>query len=119
MTTPRMRFVERFRAWLGGYFWLPCPLCGRHFSGREWNRSFDAGLNASIPTDTPGLRRGICARCAAKATKSDTVPVMLSRGYWILETDGAAEYVRSSGLAGPNTDVYGPSDLPEEDDDAG
>jgi hypothetical protein len=31
----RIEYVERFRAWLGGYFWLPCPNCGRMFGGHE------------------------------------------------------------------------------------
>ena len=33
MTMPR--WVHRFRAWLGGYFWTPCPRCGRMFGGHE------------------------------------------------------------------------------------
>jgi hypothetical protein len=31
----RARWVHRVRAWLGHYFWLPCPLCGRGFGGHE------------------------------------------------------------------------------------
>lgn len=30
-----LRWIEHLRATLGGYFWLPCPNCGRMFSGRE------------------------------------------------------------------------------------
>jgi hypothetical protein len=30
-----MRLLERLRAWFGGYFWLPCPICGRMFGGHE------------------------------------------------------------------------------------
>jgi hypothetical protein len=26
---------RRTRAYLGGRFWLPCPICGEHFSGYE------------------------------------------------------------------------------------
>jgi predicted RNA-binding Zn-ribbon protein involved in translation (DUF1610 family) len=29
------RAWNRLRAWLGGYFWLPCPICGQHFGGHE------------------------------------------------------------------------------------
>ena len=29
------RWVHRVRARLGGYFWLPCPECGRMFGGHE------------------------------------------------------------------------------------
>ena len=32
----RPRFLARFLAWLGRYFWIPCPLCGRYFAGFEW-----------------------------------------------------------------------------------
>ena len=27
---------RRFRAFVTGYFWLPCPSCGNHFAGSEW-----------------------------------------------------------------------------------
>jgi len=30
------RWVHRLRAHFGGYFWLPCPICGRRFGGHEW-----------------------------------------------------------------------------------
>lgn len=33
MTLPR--WLHRLYAWAGGYFWLPCPHCGRHFGGHE------------------------------------------------------------------------------------
>lgn len=29
------RFIARFFAWLGGYFWLPCPICKEPFAGFE------------------------------------------------------------------------------------
>jgi hypothetical protein len=29
------RFLARFLAWLGGYFWLPCPVCREPFAGFE------------------------------------------------------------------------------------
>mgnify|MGYP001566530485 CR=1 FL=1 len=30
-----MRIFHRFYAWLFGFFWLPCPVCGRMFGGHE------------------------------------------------------------------------------------
>ena len=30
-----METLRRFWAWLLGYFWLPCPICGRMFGGYE------------------------------------------------------------------------------------
>lgn len=29
------RFLAQFLAWLGGYFWLPCPICKEPFAGFE------------------------------------------------------------------------------------
>ena len=29
------RFLARFIAWFGGYFWLPCPVCKKPFAGFE------------------------------------------------------------------------------------
>lgn len=31
----RFRKFNKFYAWLFGYFWLPCPLCGKYFGGHE------------------------------------------------------------------------------------
>ena len=31
----RPRWIERLRAFFGGYFWLPCPICRRNFGGHE------------------------------------------------------------------------------------
>lgn len=33
MTLPRC--VHRAWAALAGYFWMPCPICGRYFGGHE------------------------------------------------------------------------------------
>ena len=30
------RFLHRCYAFLFGYFWIPCPLCGKYFGGHEW-----------------------------------------------------------------------------------
>jgi hypothetical protein len=30
-----MRILHRVIAAVGGYFWLPCPVCGRMFGGHE------------------------------------------------------------------------------------
>ena len=31
----RRPWKERIRATLGGYYWLPCPICGRDYGGHE------------------------------------------------------------------------------------
>lgn len=30
-----MRLLHKFYAWFMGYFWLPCPVCGKEFGGHE------------------------------------------------------------------------------------
>ena len=32
----RPRWLHRWHAWQMGYFWRPCPICGRNFGGHEW-----------------------------------------------------------------------------------
>ncbi|AGH31819.1 hypothetical protein SLPG_00025 [Salicola phage CGphi29] len=32
----RIKAWEKFKADSGGYFWMPCPVCGRYFGGHEW-----------------------------------------------------------------------------------
>jgi len=54
------RTYNRLYAYLHGYFWLPCPLCGQYFGGHEW-RDYD-GKPSSIPTG-PFSGRGICPDC--------------------------------------------------------
>lgn len=39
-----MRTLHRLYAWLFGYFWLPCPVCGRMFGGHEIADRFTAAL---------------------------------------------------------------------------
>lgn len=55
------RWVHRLYARTFGYFWLPCPLCGRMSVGHEW-RDYD-GLPSSIPVGPGGSYRGICPTC--------------------------------------------------------
>ena len=65
------RWLHRFYAWLGGYFWLPCHLCGRNTGGHEWKDR--NGLSSSVTTEVrPGGRtgKGICPACT-RAGKGD------------------------------------------------
>jgi hypothetical protein len=39
-----MRILHRLYAHLFGYFWLPCPLCGRMFGGHEGDGCGEAVL---------------------------------------------------------------------------
>ena len=55
----KFRSLHRFYAFIMGYFWLPCPLCGGHFGGHEWTNC------DGIPKpDEPGIKLGICNDCA-------------------------------------------------------
>jgi hypothetical protein len=55
------RQVHRAYAFVGGYFWLPCSLCGHEMGGHEW-RSVN-GKPSSIPAGKPGVSKGICPVC--------------------------------------------------------
>jgi len=53
-----VRRFNRLRAMLGGYFALPCPLCGREFYGFQLTRC------GSIPKPGElGLSKMICPSC--------------------------------------------------------
>ncbi|HEY5989109.1 MAG TPA: hypothetical protein VIV12_22420 [Streptosporangiaceae bacterium] len=61
----RWRRLHHWYAACGGYFWLPCPVCGREFGGHE------ARAVAGKPYEVPDPRRGpmsgrlICPECTA------------------------------------------------------
>lgn len=59
----RFRALNRCYAAMFGYFWLPCPACGRAFGGHEWRPR--RGHVDSIPDVErgPGASRGICPDC--------------------------------------------------------
>ena len=42
-----MRTLNRIYAWLFGYFWRPCPVCGKYFGGHEIANIFTAALMSS------------------------------------------------------------------------
>lgn len=51
----RPRALAQFRAWLSGYFWLPCPLCGEMFAGYEMGP-------VSVSTTHSTIRKVCCRR---------------------------------------------------------
>lgn len=66
------RMLACVTATTGGWFWLPCPLCGVHFGGQEWlwnNRN--ASQIAHIPSGRPGVTSGICPWCTAAGRGHD------------------------------------------------
>jgi len=56
-----MRLLHRIYAWLFGYFWLPCPICGGPFGGHE------KGLGCLVLNWNSG--KTVCPRCAAEAER--------------------------------------------------
>ena len=58
------RTAARLHAYLAGYFWLPCPNCGRMFGGQEL--ATGTGHSTSIPKpDGSGTGLAICPSCTA------------------------------------------------------
>ncbi len=55
------RWMHRLYAGLGGYFWLPCPLCGRFFGGHEWRLPHQTWF------ESIGSGRPVCPGCAGSA----------------------------------------------------
>lgn len=66
----RHRALNRLLARLGGYFWLPCPLCGQPFGGHEWHDVDGLSSIVNVPGN-PGSGRGICPDCTAAGFGSD------------------------------------------------
>jgi succinate dehydrogenase/fumarate reductase flavoprotein subunit len=54
------RFLHCVYAFLNGYFWLPCPLCGRKFGGHEYKVSWMV---------THSYGHGVCPNCEDAAHK--------------------------------------------------
>jgi hypothetical protein len=55
----RFRHFHEWFATSHGYFWIPCPVCGRPFGGHE------LGDIVPDPASGPGRGKGICPACAA------------------------------------------------------
>ena len=61
MTAPKqyprcLVWLRKRAAHVLGYFWLPCPMCGKMFAGYESGR-------CSVPSETPGIGRICCKWC--------------------------------------------------------
>jgi hypothetical protein len=63
----RPRWLAKVLADVGGYFWLPCPICKEPFAGFEWGESIMTG----------NLGQGVCSKpeCGAEARKRSTFAV--------------------------------------------
>lgn len=61
-----MHFRRLHRLWAAmfGYFWLPCPLCGREFGGHEWRDRHGKPSSVRYLSILQGWRyRAICPAC--------------------------------------------------------
>lgn len=65
------RKYNKLYAQVHGYFWLPCPLCGKEFGGHEWLPG-TWEKPSHIPNDHGG-GTGICPDCT-KAGKGINYP---------------------------------------------
>lgn len=56
------RLLHRAWAYLAGYFWIACPVCGTEFGGHQWE-------GASIPVrGRPSVGTAVCSpECAHPA----------------------------------------------------
>ena len=54
------RFINKLYADLVGYFWTPCPICGRGFGGHEWS---------GILMITEDNGKGVCPKCKDMANE--------------------------------------------------
>src|SRR5260370_41084511 len=66
------RWIAHWWAKAAGYFWLPCPDCGRNFGGQEWAHHPAATIapaEAKMPGNFQAVRigidgAGICPKCS-------------------------------------------------------
>lgn len=54
------RWLQKIKAAQGGYFWLPCLMCGEDFGGHEW---------AGDLMHDRSRGEGVCANCADEAAR--------------------------------------------------
>lgn len=60
----RYRTLNHFTALVLGYFWRPCPLCGKMFGGHEWHYETD-----SMIMETRSSGELVCPECTEKAER--------------------------------------------------
>jgi hypothetical protein len=54
------RWLQKIKANQGGYFWLPCHICGEPYGGHE---------SAGTEMVTPSRGRSVCANCVDEAAR--------------------------------------------------
>lgn len=67
------RWLARVAARMLGYFWLPCPRCGRRFAGYE--------VTGSVYDDDSRTRgKGTCDRCPGQYIRRPDGAIVLDPG---------------------------------------
>lgn len=74
------RWIAKLYADIMGYFWIPCPRCGRMFGGHEWKnestvqcqREPQHGHGACCPSGGPSDDAAACARWHARRESRPT-----------------------------------------------
>lgn len=56
----RNRLLNKIYAKLFGYFWLPCPICGKMFGGHECGGTLRITIRRG---------KGVCSDCGGKAIR--------------------------------------------------
>ncbi len=87
-----VRWLHRLYAFVMGYFWLPCPLCGEHFGGHE-ARGEDALWREY------GRGQGVCPRCGEDGTLVQAQKAIAERPHFRLsEISSWGVYVPSENM---------------------
>lgn len=93
------RWLQQLRAYLGAYFWLPCPICGEYFGGHEWG-------DRDTLWETPGEGTGVCANCGDEARRRSVIQErpngleVLEDGTWVFHIDAGTIDIGTGGRFG-------------------
>jgi hypothetical protein len=71
----KYRFFNWVYATIFGYFWLPCPVCGKNFGGHEW-KDDNSVYTGKGDDGYPYQGTGVCPDCGEKAKR-----INLDNGY--------------------------------------
>ena len=58
------RSLQKLRAAVGGYFWLPCPICSENFGGHEWAGTLQLSAHKGC---------GVCINCVDEAKRRNAL----------------------------------------------
>jgi hypothetical protein len=73
-----MRYLNQLFAWLFGYFWLPCPVCGENFGGHE------ASFTALVVDEADG-QHAYCT-CSKISCQEEAMRRNMERGQYMVKS---------------------------------